>query len=103
MTSITQLEWPILSANPKSHRTLLQLNSTHSTTNQYNQLYHCDDDHDHLYQYHDHRDLLHHHHPEPVAVHALGHIATPEHTKGARRRERNERGKGDFEEFKIVQ
>ena len=31
-----------------------------------------------------------------MAVHALGHIATTEHTKGARRRERDERGKGDF-------
>ena len=100
MTSITQLEWLILSANPKkSHCTLLLFNNTPSTTNQYNQLYH-----DHLYHYHDLRNLLYHDpHPEPVAVHALGHIATPEHTKGARRRERDERGKGDLEEFMIVQ
>ena len=65
-----------------------------------NQLYH---DHNYLYHYHDHRDLLYHDpHPEPVAVHALGHIATTEHTKGARRRERDERGKGDFEKIMIV-
>ena len=32
MTSITQLEWLILSANPRSHCTLLLLNNTPSQT-----------------------------------------------------------------------